>query len=116
MEQAVLALLQQPTLEKAAAAVGVSQVTLWRWVQTEQFQQAYRKARREAFSQSIARLQHAASAATTTLLKIMVDKQAPPASRVRAASQVLDSALRGMEIEELEARLSRLEQIEGDKR
>lgn len=73
----MVALLQHPTIEKAAAAVGVSGVTLWRWMQTEEFQQAYRKARREAFSQSLARLQHAASAATATLLKIMVDREAP---------------------------------------
>ena len=115
-EQAVLALLQHPTIEKAAAAVGVSVVTLWRWMQTEEFQQAYRKARREAFSRSLARLQQAASAATATLLKIMVDQQAPAASRVRAAAHVLDNAQRGMEIEDLEARVRRLEQREDDDR
>ena len=108
-EQAVVALLQHPTIEKAAAAVGVSHVTLWRWMQTEEFQQAYRKARRQAFSQSLARLQHAASAATATLLKIMVDREAPAASRVRAAAHVLENALRGMELEDLEVRVRRLE-------
>jgi hypothetical protein len=45
----VVALLQHPTIEKAAAAVGVSHVTLWRWMQTEEFQQAYRKARRGSY-------------------------------------------------------------------
>jgi len=108
-EQAVLALLQHPTIEKAAAVVGVSDVTLWRWMQSEEFQQAYRKARREAFWQSLARLQHAASAATATLLKVMVDREAPTASRVRAAAHVLENALRGMELEDLEVRVRRLE-------
>ena len=58
-DQFILALLEHPTLEKAAAAVGVSDVTLWRSLQRPEFAEAYRKARREAFSQSVARLQHA---------------------------------------------------------
>jgi hypothetical protein len=38
-----------------------------------EFDQAYREARRDAFRQSVARLQQASGAAVTTLLKIMVD-------------------------------------------
>src|SRR5712691_7854146 len=105
----VLALLEHPTLEKAAAAVGVSDVTLWRSLQKPGFAEAYRKARREAFSQSVARLQHASNAAVGTLLRVMTDREAPAASRVRAADVVLQTALRGMEMEDLEARLDRLE-------
>jgi hypothetical protein len=43
-----------------------------------EFKTAYREARRAAFGQSIARLQQASSAAVSTLLKIMVDTNAPP--------------------------------------
>src|SRR5216684_7221743 len=105
----ILALLEHPTLEKAAAAVGVSDVTLWRSLQKPEFAEAYRKARRDAFSQSVARLQHASNAAVGTLLRVMTDREAPAASRVRAADVVLQTALRGMEIEDLDARLSELE-------
>jgi hypothetical protein len=45
----------------------------------------------------------------TTLLRVMMDREAPPASRVRAADVVLQTALRGMEIEDIEARVSELE-------
>jgi hypothetical protein len=110
-EQAIVALLEHPTLEKAAGALSVSDVTLWRWMQKVEFQEAYRKARREAFSQSVARLQHASQAAVGTLLRVMTDRVAPAASRVRAADVVLHTALRGMEMEDLEARLDRLEQM-----
>ena len=105
----ILALLEHPTLEKAAVAVGVSDVTLWRNLQRPEFAEAYRKARREAFSQSVARLQHASNAAVGTLLRVMTDREAPAASRVRAADVVLQTALRGMEMEDIEARLDRLE-------
>jgi hypothetical protein len=104
-----LALLEHPTLEKAAVAVGVSDVTLWRSLQRPEFAEAYRKARREAFSQSVARLQHASNAVVGTLLRVMTDREAPAASRVRAADVVLQTALRGMEMEDIEARLDRLE-------
>jgi hypothetical protein len=39
----------------------------------------------------------------------MTDREAPAASRVRAADVVLQTALRGIEMEDLEARLDRLE-------
>jgi hypothetical protein len=39
----------------------------------------------------------------------MTDREAPAASRVRAADVVLQSALRGMEIEDIEARVSALD-------
>jgi hypothetical protein len=50
-----------------------------------EFDTAYREVRRDAFRQSVARLQQASSAAVSTLLKIMVDPNVPAAVRVRAA-------------------------------
>src|SRR5580700_9182414 len=115
-DQFIVALLEHPTLDKAAAALGVSDVTLWRTLKKPEFAEAFRKARREAFSQSIARLQHASNAAVGTLLRVMTDREAPAASRVRAADVVLQTAFRGMQIEEIEARVSefdvRLEAVE----
>jgi hypothetical protein len=108
-DQFIVALLEHPTLDKAAAALGVSDVTLWRCLKKPEFAEAFRKARREAFSQSIARLQHASNAAVGTLLRVMTDREAPAASRVRAADVVLQTALRGMEIEDIDARLRELE-------
>ncbi len=108
-DQFIVALLEHPTLDKAAAALGVSDVTLWRALKTPEFAEAFRRARREAFSQSIARLQHASNAAVGTLLRVMTDREAPAASRVRAADVVLQTALRGMEIEDIEARVTELE-------
>jgi hypothetical protein len=60
-------------------------------------------------SRAVARLQQASNAAVATLLRVMTDREAPAASRVRAADVVLQSALRGMEIEDIEARVSALE-------
>ena len=115
-EQLILALLQQPGIEKAAAAVGISSVTAWRITKTPEFKEEYRQARREAFSQSLGRLQQAAGAATSTLMKIMVDATAPTGSRVRAADCVLEHAQSALELEDIQVRLAKLEQIEKDRK
>ena len=104
-----MALLEHPTLARAATALNVSEVK-WRWSQKPEFREAFRKARRDAFSQAVARLQNASSAAAATLLRVMLDQSAPAASRVRAADCVLQHAVRAMEIEDLEIRIQHLEQ------
>jgi hypothetical protein len=108
-EDAIAALLTQRNIEDAARAAGVGARTLIRWLKLPEFRVAYREARRAGFSQSIARLQQASSAAATTLLKIMLDPAAPASTRVRAADSVLDHAKQAIEIEDIEARVSELE-------
>lgn len=83
--------------------------TLLRWLREPQFYAAYREARRLAYGQSIARLQQAASAAASTLLKIMIDPSSPPSCRLRAADSVMSHAAKAIEIEDIEARVSDLE-------
>jgi hypothetical protein len=110
-EEAILALLSQRNIEEAARKTGIGERTLYRWMKEPAFEAAYREARRAAFSQSSARLQQMSTAAVTTLGKIMVDPNAPAASRVRAADSVLDHARRAIELEEIEARLVELEKV-----
>src|ERR1035437_3154079 len=115
-EEAIAALLSQRNLEEAARTAGVSTRTLIRWMKDPEFDAAYRKARRLAFSQSVARLQQASGAAVSTLLKIMVDPAAPHSTRVRAADSVLDHSAKSIEIEDIEARVADLERAaEGSK-
>jgi hypothetical protein len=113
MEEAVAALLSQRNHEEAAKVVGISAVTLLRWQKLPEFQAALRQARRDAYSQSIGRLQQASSAAVSTLLKIMVDSNAPASTRVRAADSVLDHAAKAIELEDIESRVAELERVAG---
>ena len=108
-EDAIAALLTHRNIEEAAAAVETSVKTLLRWMKEPEFDAAYREARRRAFSQSIARMQQASSAAVSTLLKIMIDSNAPASTRVRAADSVLDHAAKAIELEDIESRVSDLE-------
>ena len=106
---AVLALLSSKNVEDAARVAGVTPRTLYRWLKEPDFDAAYRAARRQAYGQSISRLQQGSTAAATTLLKVMVDAATPPSTRVRAAGAILSHAAKAIEIEDINARLRELE-------
>ena len=109
-EAAIAALLTQPNTEHAARSIGISPATLLRWMKDPEFDAAYRDAKRAAFGQSIARLQQGTSAAATTLLKILIDPSAPASVRVRAADSIFNHAAKAIEIEDIEARVTALEE------
>jgi len=110
-EEAIAALLTQRNVDEAARSINVASRTLLRWLQVPEFEDAYRQARRAAFGQTIARMQQASGAAVSTLLKIMVDQQAPASTRVRAADTILNHATKAIEIEDVSVRLARLEEL-----
>ena len=107
--EAIAALLAHPTMKEAAEAVGIGESTLFRWMQDEQFREDYRKARGEVVRQAIARLQRASGEAVDTLRTIMKDDIKPASARVTAARTILDTAVKAVEIEDLEARIEHLE-------
>jgi transposase-like protein len=108
-EEAIAALLTQRNIEEAARAAGVGTRTLIRWLKLPEFGREYRKARREAVQQSVARLQQATGAAASVVLKLMTDPNVPAAVKLRAAECVFDRAFKGVELEDIEARLFALE-------
>ena len=104
---AIVALLQQPTVEAAAKAVGVADVTLWRWMQQPEFTERYRAARRQVLEQAIAQLQRASSEAVETLRRNLSCTVA--SVEVRAALAIIDQAVKGAEVLDLETRIAALE-------
>lgn len=110
-ELAIISLLMEPTITMAAEKTGVSEATLWRWTQQEQFQAAYREAKRQAVAQAIARLQQVSSEAVNTLREVMLDTDAKDTARVTAAKTVLEMTLKAVEIEDLAQRMDSLERM-----
>jgi hypothetical protein len=108
-DSAVLALLTARSVEEAARATNVPVRTLYRWMKEPAFKAAYRAAKREAYGQAIARLHQMASAAVSTVGKVMVDPATPPATKVRAADSILNHTAKAIEIEDIEARVTELE-------
>jgi DNA invertase Pin-like site-specific DNA recombinase len=108
-EHAIAALLSQRSIDEAARVCGVGARTLIRWLKLPEFAAEYRKARREAVQQAVARMQQATGAAGTIALKLMTDPDVPAAVRLRAAEFVFDRAIKAIELDDIEARVSELE-------
>jgi hypothetical protein len=113
MERAIAVLLLKRNMEEAALEAGVSKKSLQRWKKLPEFQAAYHQAhlqqRAEVRRQSNVLLLQAVVPATVTVVKVMVDPQTPTQSRLRAAGMVLELEEKGFELEDIEARLTRLE-------
>src|SRR5204863_5150060 len=76
--KAVEALLQEPTVTRAAVVAGANERTLRRWLQLPAFRASLQRGRRESFGQAIGLTQKYAPVAVATLVKVMQDPQSPP--------------------------------------
>lgn len=107
--KAILALLTERTMQDAAKKSGVSETTLWRWMQEPEFQSAYRQARRSVVEKAIGELQAACSEAVKTLHRNLSCGVA--STEVTAAKIILEQATKGVELIDLQERLESLEQL-----
>src|SRR5262245_18148659 len=112
-EEAIIALLNCPTVKKAAEQVDVNERTLHRWMDEEGFSREWRKARRQAFSHAISLTQQYAPMAVATLTKIANDQSAPHSARVSASTALLKFSRESIELDELAERVAAVEQPVG---
>lgn len=109
-ERAIAALINQPTILKAAQSIGVGERTLHRWMRQPEFVREYRRTRRETFAQAIGVAQRFAPLAVATLGQIMSDPKAGNAARVSAASMILKFSRESLELDDLAERIEALEE------
>src|SRR4051812_9550045 len=98
-QQAVAALLTEPTVGKAAAAAKVGERTLLRWLKEPGFAAEYRAARRTVVEHAVGALQRLTEQAVGALERNLACGK--PAAEVRAALGVLDRSLAGVELFDL---------------
>jgi hypothetical protein len=103
------ALLTAPRLMAAAKQAGLSEVTAWRWLKQDAFQTAYREARRAIVQHAITQVQQVTSEAVATLRKVMKETAHPTSAKVSAAKTVLETAMKAVALEDIEARITALE-------
>lgn len=108
-DQAIAALLTCASILDAAQACAVAEVTLYRWLKDPAFQTAYREARRAVVQHAITQVQRATGEAVETLRSVMQDTTTPASAKVSAAKTILEMAMRGVELEDLAARIAALE-------
>ena len=108
-DQVITALVTCASITEAAAQCGLADVTLRRWLKQEPFQAAYREARRQVVQQAIVQVQQATGEAVATLRQVMQAAEAPASAKVSAAKTILETAVKAVELEDLEARIAALE-------
>ena len=108
-EQAIAALLEHPTIAEAAKASGVSASSLWRWLQREDFQTRYRAAQRAVVDAAISELQAATKEAVSTLRRNLNCGSA--FAENAAAQAILTHSFKAIELQEMQGRIERLEQL-----
>src|SRR5689334_18642447 len=108
-EQAITALVTCASVTEAAHQCGIAEVTLRRWLKDDGFQADYREVRRTVVQCAIVQVQRATAEAVETLRAVMHDSESPASARVSAAKTILDTAIKAVELEDLEARIVALE-------
>lgn len=108
-QKALTALLSCETVAAAAKKSKLGEATVYRYLRDEKFKAAYRAARSELVEHSIAQLQRDCVVASKTLREVCEDKTAPASARVSAAKNILDGAIKAVELQDLTARLEEVE-------
>ena len=105
----VAALLAEPTVRDAAAAVGVSEPTAWRYLASPAVQSELTARCDVVLTQVSSGLVSDMQEARSVLMDTMRDQSAAPGVRVRAALGVLDAGLRVLDALMLARRVAALE-------
>lgn len=101
------ALLAGKSQAAAARLARISRRTVVRWMTAPDFAGKLTQSRTEAFTEALAALKGGAAPAVQTLLKNLKSRR--PSERRQAAKEILAFAFKGVELEDLEARLVKLE-------
>jgi DNA-binding MurR/RpiR family transcriptional regulator len=106
-EGVIVALLSNPTIKDAANAASVSESTVWRLMQRDDFLKRYREAQDKAVDGALGALQGAATLAIESLKKNL--SCGTPAAEVQAAKAILDFTFKARDQFDHAARLKQLE-------
>lgn len=108
-EKILSAMLENPTVEAAAAACNISKATIYRRLQESEFKAEYTKRRRQLVEVACGALQGRLGEAVEALSEIMNDGTAGKIARVQAARAVLEIGIKTVETLDILPRLEALE-------
>lgn len=111
----IAALLENPTIDAAAKACGISRQTVYKRLDDAEFKREYTRLRRKVVENSCGVLQARIGEAAETLAEIMNDGKAPKMARVLAAKAVLEFGLKTIETLDILPRLEALEAAQEEK-
>lgn len=108
--KALEALLDGANIQTAAERAGVNRKTIGRWLQDALFWKLYQVNSQRVLELAARRLTGNLDGAVELLTSVMDDEDAPPGVRLRAAQQVIDGSLKLLEVTDIQARLTALEE------
>lgn len=111
-EEAIAALLNNPTVKTAAESMGISERSLYDIMRRDNFREELEQRRRQLAEASCTALQARIGEATEILTQIMMNPVTPAQARVAAAKTIIGFALRSIEILDILPRLEALEEAE----
>lgn len=106
-EHAIACLLSCLTVKSAAEKAGIAECSLRRWLEDPAFQAKYKAARRRVVDGAIGNLQRATGRAVATLVRLL--RCGNPAVEAKAAIAILDQAVKGIELADLQEQVEALE-------
>lgn len=115
-QKALLALLTNPTKEKAAAAAGITSKTLRSYLADPAFQAEYKKAFSGLVEDAARQAQQAITPALSTLRDIVEDGGKSAQARISAARSILEYSMKLTETTDILTRLDELEKLAEGKR
>lgn len=108
-EKLIAYLVTERTIEEACRKAKVAPVTYWRWMKDYRFVQQYRRVRVDLLEASVTRLQGLSARAIDALERNL--KCGNPGAEIRAATSILEFAVKGLETMDMEARVALLEAV-----
>lgn len=108
-QKALLALLANPTKEKAAAAAGITSKTLRAYLADPEFQAEYKKAFAGLVEDATRQAQQAIAPALSTLREVVEDSGEGTQFRISAARSILEYSLKLTEQNDIITKLQELE-------
>lgn len=112
--QFMKALLVKPTIKEAYQEAGIAENTAYKYLADPDFSKEYTEQKRESLRHVSTRLNDIALRSIAILDEVANDKEQTGASRIRAVEVALNYAYKGMELEDLNNRLTEIEEMLAD--
>jgi len=110
---AITHLLASSSVEEARRKSCLSKGTLYTWLKNDAFKLELKRQRNEITSQASGRLRYAMTKAVDVLISL-IDISKPELQRL-ICKDIIENALKSVELEDLEARLEKIERIQAGK-
>ena len=108
-QKGIVALIECNSVEEAAKRIRVNKSTIYNWLKQDRFKNQLEAERAAVFREGLEKIKGATTNAAGTLIDLLKSKDEN--SRRLAAQKILDFALKIVEFQDFEERISRIEEI-----